>query len=61
MVNHVLTAPGEIEIHEIAEIFCNECIGTMPIVDKKDQLVGIITRGDILRTFINKAPFELWI
>jgi len=33
----------------------------MPIVDPKENLVGIITRSDILRTLVDHAPLELWV
>ncbi len=57
----VLTASHDTGIREIARILFEERIGSMPIVDDKGVLVGIITRSDILRTIINNAPLDLWI
>lgn len=57
----VLTASPDTGIREIARILFEERIGSMPIVDDKGMLVGIITRSDILRTIINNAPLDLWI
>ncbi len=57
----VLTASPDTGIREIARILFEERIGSMPIVDDKGILVGIITRSDILRTIINNAPLDLWI
>ena len=38
-----------------------ERIGAMPIVDDQGTLVGILTRSDILRVLVNKAPLQLWV
>lgn len=57
----VLTASPETEIREIARTMFEERIGSMPVVDESGDLVGIITRSDILRTIINLAPLDLWI
>ena len=57
----VLTATPDVEIREIARLLFELHMGAMPIVDKYDNLVGIITRADILRTVVTQAPLELWI
>ncbi len=57
----VLTATPDVEIREIARLLIELHMGAMPIVDKYDNLVGIITRADILRTVVTQAPLELWI
>lgn len=57
----VITALPTTEIREIAKLMFEERIGSVPIVSAEGSLVGIITRSDILRTVMNKVPFELWI
>ncbi len=61
MVANVLSASPETEIRAIARILFEERIGAMPIVSEQGNLVGILTRSDILRMVVNEAPFELWI
>ena len=61
MVRQVLSASPDTEIREIARLFFQERIGAMPVVNDHDELVGILTRSDILRTLVNNAPFELWV
>ena len=61
MVRNVLSAGPETEIRAIARILIEERIGAMPIVTEHGDLVGMLTRSDILRTVVNEAPFELWI
>ncbi|WP_447971469.1 CBS domain-containing protein [Nitrospira sp. M1] len=61
MTRNVLSAGPETEIRAIASILFKERIGAMPIVTEQGDLVGILTRSDILRTVVNNAPLELWI
>lgn len=61
MKRQVLTATPRTEIRRIARLLFEERIGSMPIVDNRDRLEGIITRSDILRILIREAPIELWI
>lgn len=61
MIKRVLTATPAAEIRQIAKAMFEERIGSMPIVNEEEKLVGIITRSDILRTIVNNAPLELWI
>ncbi|WP_454062120.1 CBS domain-containing protein [Candidatus Nitrospira salsa] len=61
MTRNVLSAGPETEIRAIASILFEERIGAMPIVTETGNVIGILTRSDILRTVINKAPIELWI
>jgi acetoin utilization protein AcuB len=57
----VLTAHPDTSIRDIARVFFEERIGAVPIVDRGETLVGIVTRSDILRTILNSAPLELWV
>lgn len=57
----VVTATPDTRIREIARLLVDQGMGCMPIMDRYDNLVGIITRSDILRTVVNHAPLELWV
>jgi len=61
MTRNVLSAGPETEIRGIASILFEERIGAMPIVTEQGDLIGILTRSDILRTVVNNAPLELWV
>ena len=61
MIKNILSAAPETEIRTIARIMFEERIGSMLLVDATEEVVGILTRSDILRTVVNEAPFELWI
>lgn len=59
MIQRVMTAVPETELARIAEVFINERIGAMPIVDGAGKLTGIVTRSDILRTLVRVVPTQL--
>jgi len=61
MTKSVLTALPEAEIHEVVRVMFNEQIGAMPIVLSSGELIGIITRSDILRALLDQGPIELWV
>ncbi len=60
MHTDILTAEPEVKIRDVARVLIEERIGCMPIVNHKNELEGIITRSDILRALLVKAPLELW-
>lgn len=59
MKERVLTATSDTVISQIAGVFFQQRIGSMPIVDQ-DKLVGIITRSDILGAMVYSSPTENW-
>ncbi len=61
MSQPVLTAHPNTEISFIAKIFINEKIGAMPVIDQDHNILGIITRSDILRTLVKIDIFEMRI
>jgi CBS domain-containing protein len=60
MVTQVLIATPDTPIRDIARTMVEERIGSLPILDLRDTLVGIITRSDILRALITHGPMRLW-
>ncbi len=56
----VLTATPDSSIREAAEVMYAARVGCLPVV-KSTQLVGIITRSDILKALVNEAPIEIWV
>ena len=61
MSTQIIAAKPDTSIREIAQVLFEERIGAMPVVDDSGQLVGLLTRSDILRTLVNEAPLELWV
>ncbi|MBK8394055.1 MAG: CBS domain-containing protein [Leptospiraceae bacterium] len=57
----VLSAFPETPIREIARIMFEEKVGAVPILNKESrEIVGIITRSDILKQVMNNPPLDLY-
>ncbi|MCB0337771.1 MAG: CBS domain-containing protein, partial [Bdellovibrionales bacterium] len=61
MTSSIITARPHTTVRSIADLFFKERIGAMPIVSDEGELVGIITRSDILYALVKGGPLELWI
>lgn len=59
MKSPVLTASVDTDVRYIARLFVERHIGAMPITDD-GELVGIITRSDLLRSVMRHFVLELW-
>jgi len=60
-VSHpVLVATLDATFQAIARVLLEERIGAMPVVSPDKELVGLITRSDILRVIVSHPNFEQW-
>lgn len=59
MVTRVLTATPDSDVRDIARIFVEQNIGSMPITENR-QLKGIIARSDVLGAVMLHYSLELW-
>ncbi|HEX7908830.1 MAG TPA: CBS domain-containing protein [Paraburkholderia sp.] len=53
MTTSVITATPDMTIHEAAQLFVDNRISGMPVVDKNGQVVGIVSQGDLLHRVEN--------
>ena len=53
MTEEVITAAPDAFIEEAARLMANNKIGGLPVVDKDDHVVGVITETDVFRAFID--------
>ncbi len=64
MTRKVISAAVNAEVRLIAEVMCRHSIGAVPITGEGEStdstVLGIVSRSDILRTLVNRAPLELW-
>lgn len=51
MTSPVITVHLETEIKVAAQIFAEKHINPLPVVDKSNQLIGIISRADVVKLF----------
>ncbi|MBT7410917.1 MAG: CBS domain-containing protein [Methylococcales bacterium] len=61
MTTDIITANIETDIRLIANTIFQERIGSIPIINHENKLVGIITRSDILQAVINNQLLEALI
>ncbi len=60
MISPVLSAELHTDARHIARLFVEQRIGAMPVADQ-GQLLGIITRSDILRAVMVHFDLNLWL
>jgi CBS domain-containing protein len=48
------------DIRQATRILYDYNLGALPIVDKENKLIGIVTRTDIIRLISHYGPMELW-
>ena len=48
----LLTAGPDTEIAQIARVLYEEHVGSLPLIDEDKNLVGLITRSDILKAIV---------
>ncbi|MEH6558680.1 MAG: CBS domain-containing protein [Oceanicoccus sp.] len=61
MTRQVISADANAEVRMLAEIMCSRAIGSIPIVGDDREVIGIVSRTDILRSLVHGAPMELWV
>lgn len=60
-VSHpVLVADPEATLLAVARALLEERIGAIPVVSQEKELLGMITRSDILRVIVSHPNFEQW-
>lgn len=60
MTSPVVSADPVADIRRVARVMLEQHLPGMPVVSERDELVGIITRSDILRALVNDPPLSLW-
>ncbi len=61
MVTPVACSAPVTDVRRIACVLLTTGLSALPIVDDAGQLLGIVSRGDILRASVNDPPLSLWI
>ncbi len=60
MSAQVITADPISDIRRIAKAMLDYRLSAVPIVDTQDQLIGLVSRSDILRAATLDPPLSLW-
>lgn len=60
-VSHpVLVAAADTTILALARVLLEERLGAIPVISQEKELLGMITRSDILRVIVSHPNFEQW-
>lgn len=49
---HTLCADPETELMDIMKVFCEQKVEAVPVVDQKEQVIGILTQNELLQTML---------
>lgn len=60
MTSPVIAAEPITDIRRIAQAMVEQGIGGVPVVNEKQDLVGFISRTDVLKTVTTEPPLSLW-
>ncbi len=60
MATPVVTANPVTDVRQIARVMLEYGLPAVPVVDESSALVGIVSRGDILRVVVSDPPLTLW-
>jgi len=56
----VYAATAQTDIHQLAHVMFDEHIGCLPIINEQREILGMVTRSDILRLTSHYGPMEFW-
>jgi CBS domain-containing protein len=60
MTTPVITTDPVSDVRRVARVLLDYDLPGIPVVGESDELVGLVTRGDILRSVIHEPPLSLW-
>ena len=58
MAKHTLCAEPSTELSEVIQVFSNEKIEAVPVIDEQEKIVGILTQNELLQTMMKIATID---
>ncbi|MBK6650333.1 MAG: CBS domain-containing protein [Betaproteobacteria bacterium] len=60
MITPVAGVTAETDLRRLARVLLDTELPGMPVVSETDELVGFVSRSDILKALVNEPPIDLW-
>ncbi|GAB1386001.1 hypothetical protein MASR1M59_11490 [Melaminivora sp.] len=60
MVSPVPTVAPDTELRSVARVLLDHDLPGLPVTDEQGQLLGFVSRNDILRAVATEPPLDLW-
>ena len=57
----VVTTSGETDIRHVAQVLSNYGVGALVIMSEFNEVIGIVTEGDLVKRLANNPPVEIYI
>jgi len=58
--NEVITSDPITDIRRVAKVMVDFSLTAIPVVDQDDNLLGIVSRANILKAVANTPPMQIW-
>lgn len=58
--NEVITSDPITDIRRVAKVMVDFSLTAIPVVDQEDNLLGIVSRANILKAVANTPPMQIW-
>lgn len=60
MTTSVFATLPDARVQHVASLMLEHVIGSLPVVNPKHDIVGIVTTTDILRAVVERGPVDFW-
>lgn len=58
--NEIITTDPISDIRRVAKVMCDFNLNAIPVVDGEENIIGVVTRHDIVNTVSNTPHLQIW-
>ncbi|GAB4215600.1 MAG: hypothetical protein Fur007_13910 [Rhodoferax sp.] len=60
MITPIPSATPDVDLRRVAQVLLDTGLPGLPVVDGQAQVIGFVSRSDILRAVVTDPPLDLW-